>query len=145
MFIRGTIYLMVSQVVFLLCGYGVHIFLAREFGPTLYGNFGVIISIIVWFELAVIRGIPTAVQNFIAKDQKNAFAIKNFFFYVQLLIASILFIILLVSSPLIANLLNDRSLTDFIRIAAFDLIIYALYALYVSVQNGLSEFKKQAI
>ena len=145
MFIRGTIYLMLSQTVFLLCGYGVHIFLAREFGPAMYGNFGVIISIIVWFELAVIRGIPTAVQNFIAKDQKNAFAIKNFFFYAQLVIASILFIILLVSSPLIANLLNDRSLTDFIRIAAFDLIIYALYALYVSVQNGLSEFKKQAI
>ncbi len=145
MLIRGTIYLMLSQVVFLLCGYGVHIFLAREFGPTMYGNFGVIISIIVWFELAVIRGIPTAVQNFIAKDQKNAFAIKKFFFYIQLLIATILFIILLVSSPLIANLLNDGALTDFIRIAAFDLIIYAIYALYVSVQNGLGEFKKQAI
>jgi len=72
---------MIGQAVFLLCGYGVHIFLARRFGPSLYGNFGVVISILVWFELAVIRGLPTAIQKFIAEDQDNVYAIKRFFLY----------------------------------------------------------------
>ena len=136
---------MIGQAVFLLCGYGVHIFLARRFGPSLYGNFGVVISILVWFELAVIRGLPTAIQKFIAEDQDNVYAIKRFFLYWQVLIAALLFLILFAAAPLIAAALHDDRLTDFIRVAAFDLIIYAIYALYLSVQNGLREFRKQAI
>ena len=144
-FAEGTLYLMISQGIFLVCSYIVHIFLAREFGPDIYGNFGVVISILVWFELAVIRGIPTVVQNYIAKDQENAYSIKRFFLTVQLLVAFVLFLILMFFAPLIAKLLNDDRLTYFIRIASFDLIVYAMYALYHSVQNGLREFRKQAV
>ncbi|MEE9214372.1 MAG: oligosaccharide flippase family protein [Thermodesulfobacteriota bacterium] len=141
----GTIYLMLGQGVFILSGYGAHVYLARVFGPENYGLFGIVISILIWFELAIIRGVPTTVQKFLSKEEDQAYAIKKISLRLQLCFAAFITLILYIFAPAIAEFLKDARLVFFLRLASIDIIIYGIYSVYLGIQNGLGKFEKQSL
>ena len=138
-------YLMIGQVVFVLSGYATNIVLSRMLGVEQYGIFGVVMSVLVWVELGVIVGIPTALQKFIAENHQHAYTLRRIGFGIQLKYSLAVFLLFFASAGLLANALNDHELAFYLRVASVNIVIYALYRFFLGVHNGLKNFGKQTI
>ena len=143
--VRGTACLMAGKAVFLVCGYTVHLVLSRYLGPQYYGMYGVIMSLLIWVELTVITGIPTAVKKYVAETSHLTTAIKKKATRMQIVHSGAVLLLLLAMAPMIAGLLGDKRLTTYLWIAGFDIPVYALFHLYAGVMNGRRDFGRQTI
>ena len=143
---RGTAFLMGSQFVFTLVNYLLHIFLAKYLGPSLYGVFGVLMSMYLINRNFLNIGIPRAVSKFISESKENIASIFRTAFKLEMVVAIAFGLIFLFFAPLIAGILHDLSLVKYIRFLAVMVIPLSLISLYLhGCLNGLKEFKKQAL
>jgi len=142
---QGTIYLMFAQVAFVASGYAIHIGLARLLGPSEYGIYAVVISLMMMVTLILTTGIPQAVSKYVAHDDGSAKEIRNTALKMQLVFSLAIFSIYFLLAGQIAMLLNDASLTPYLRASSFIVPGYAVYSILVGYLNGLREYKKQAI
>jgi O-antigen/teichoic acid export membrane protein len=140
---KGTLYLMIAQTIFLGTGYIIHIGLARIISPIEYGRFGVILSILMMSQIFLNLGIPETVTKFISEG-RNSKIVKNKALKLQLLFSLIIFLIIFLSAPLIANILNDPKLMNYIRFASIIIPVRAVYAILRGVLNGFRYFEKSA-
>lgn len=143
--IKGTILLTVSSVVFLISGYIINVWLGRHLGPTAYGMYGVVISLMTIVNIIQTAGLPQAVSKFIAekpdkKDSIIATALK-----IQLFITIFISTLIFFLAPFLALNLNDVALIPYLQLSAAVFLFYGVYALYIGVFNGLHAFKKQAL
>lgn len=141
---RGTIFILISQLIFLFSGFAINIILARSLGPSEYGIFGLVLSILIIAELFVITGIPEALKKFGGEKPEFLNVIIKKTFIWQLGYSFIVFAIFLIITPLIAQWLNDERLSYLLRIAAIDIVFYGLYKYFAAIQNGLHNFFKYA-
>ena len=141
----GTIYLMFAQTAFVASGYAIHIGLARLLGPSEYGIYAVVISLMTMVNLILTTGIPQAVSKYVAHDDGSAEEIRNTALKMQLVFSLAIFSVYFLLAEQIALLLNDVSLTAYLRASSFIVPGYAVYSILVGYLNGLREYKKQAI
>jgi len=142
---HGTIYLMAAQAAFVASGYAIHIGLARLLGPSDYGIYAVVISLMTMVNLILTTGIPQAVSKYVAHDDGSAEEIKKMALKMQLVFSLAIFSVYFLLAGQIALLLNDASLTPYLRASSFIVPGYAVYSVLVGYLNGLREYKKQAI
>ncbi|MFH1413983.1 MAG: oligosaccharide flippase family protein [Candidatus Omnitrophota bacterium] len=142
---RGIIAIGLAQIILVSCNWGIHIGLARLWGPELYGMFAVIISILVWFEILANSGIPATVKKFIAENEEHASSIMNVAIRMEMILTVAICLIIFVTAPLIASLLNDKRLTFYLRLAAVDVPFMAYYMLFHNTLGGLRHFVRNAI
>lgn len=142
----GTIFIMLSQFVFLLSNYIIQIGLGRFFGPETYGTFGVVMSFFMIIGTVLNAGFPMAVSKSIASSLKNtAITIKESKI-LQLKLATLIGIGLIVLSKVLANLLGDLTLTKYIILIGLITIPYGLYNLQTNgILNGLQRFRLQSL
>jgi O-antigen/teichoic acid export membrane protein len=144
-FTRGTFLLMAAQGVFMLSGYALNVFLARYFGPEIYGQFGVAMAVLVWVEFFVINGVPTAMQKFLSEASDNAAALVKLGRRLQLGYVLAIFALFTAMTPLLGFALRDPALKRLLMIAAPDIVLYGLYWFYLGVHSGLHRFESQAL
>ncbi len=144
-FTRGTFLLMAAQGVLMLSGYALNVFLARYFGPEQYGVYGVAMAMLVWVELFVINGVPTAMQKFIAESPARVSAWLRLGRRSQFAYASSVFVLWVLSVPLISASFADSAFKRILWIAAPDILLYGLYWFYLGVHSGLQRFESQAL
>lgn len=144
-FTRGTFLLMAAQGVLMLSGYALNVFLARHFGPETYGVYGVAMAVLVWVELFVINGVPTAMQKFLAESPERAPAWLRLGRRMQLAYASSIFVLFIMSVPLISVSFDDSAFKRILWIAAPDILLYGLYWFYLGAHSGLHRFESQAL
>lgn len=142
---RGILWLTFAWSVVVFAGYILRIWLARYFGPSIYGIYGLIITILFWFEVFVNNGIPYAVSKFVPSNKNNAYRIFWTGGRMQCVIAVMIFLIAFFSAPFIARIYHDPALANYLRLASMDILIYGFYHLSASFQNGLQEFRNQAV
>ena len=142
---KGTIFLMIANLTFLICSFIIHLGLGRYFGPELYGSFGVILSLLAVNGIFVQAGIPVAVSKFIAENEEMAFTIRNKALIIQLIFSFIIFIIYFSLAPIIADSVGDQNLTYYFRLSAIVIPFDALFFVYMYSLNGLRKFGKQTI
>jgi stage V sporulation protein B len=143
---KGSSYLILSRIVFLLSGYGVHIVAARKLGPESYGVIGIIISLMTVMNLFFISGFPKAAAKYLSENKKWNINLIKKARKLQIVFLVIFFIIFLLLSPVIAYFLGDSSLTRYIIATVIVIPFYALFSLYSDgFLNGFRFFKKQAI
>jgi O-antigen/teichoic acid export membrane protein len=143
-FTRGTFLLMAAQGVLMLSGYALNVFLARHFGPEQYGVYGVVMAVLVWVELFVINGVPTAMQKFLAETPARAAAWIRLGRRMQLGYALLILALFVATVPLIGANFDDPNFKKFLWIAALDILLYGLYWFYLGVHSGLHRFESQA-
>ncbi len=141
---KGTIYLMSAQLIFLISSYAVHFGLGRYLGPELYGAFGVIMVLLTTSRVLVESGTVRAVSKYTANRKEFTLAVKNQAIKIQMILSLIVFFFLFTLAPSIANLLEDLTLTSYIRFLAFFIPVSAMYAVYFGLLNGMRAFGKQA-
>lgn len=141
----GTIWLMGSELAFIISNYFIHIGLARHLGPETYGTFGVLMSLYLINRAFLNTGLPRAVSKFLSEFPEKAGAILRTSFRVQLLIAVWFGLLYILFAPTIAQGLNDERLTLYIVFIGLMVIPMALLSLYTNgYLNGLRLFREQA-
>ena len=141
---KGTLYLMIAQVIFLGSGYIIHFGLARMVSADVYGRFGVILSILTLTQIFLLQGIPEAVTKYIAEGRDSRIVTKKAT-ELQFIFSLILFFGLLLLAPYIAEILHDEKLTNYLRFVSFIIPIRAMSSLYRGVLNGFEAFGKTTI
>jgi len=143
---RGTIYLMAANVALLLAGYIIHFGLGRILGPEEYGLFGVILSLMTTINIVLASGFPQGASKYIAEDDSQTGSIVRYANRAQLVFSVMLFALYFGLAGVIANLLNDSTLTPYIRYSALVIPAYAFYSIYgAGYLNGMRQFGNQAI
>ena len=142
---KGTIYLTLSSGLFIVVGYLTNILLGRLLGPTNYGNYGVIVSLMSLINIIQTSGLTQSVAKYIAENEELTDAIMRSAFTLQIIVTGIISIIFFLLSPTIAALLHDKTLTTYLQLAAFSFPLYGIYALMIDYHNGRHFFKKQAL
>lgn len=141
---KGALYITISTFTFVISGYLINILLGRFLGPTVYGIYGLLLTLMTVMNLTQTSGLPLAVSKFIAEDEEKANAILKSGLVIQIIstiIASIIFFLLAV--PL-AKILNDISLVPYLRLTSLIFPFYGIYTIYANYYNGLHLFKTQA-
>lgn len=142
--LKGTIYIGISRIVFVLSGYITNFWLARYLGPDKYGIYGVIISFITALRLISTEGFSQAISKFCAEDGTLAYSIKISMLKILIPFAFLIAITCYFSAPFLAVILKDDELIPFIRISVPIIPLFTIYAIFVGYFNGLHLFNKQS-
>jgi len=141
---KGTAYHIIATVVFVSSSYGIHVIVARHMGPSLYGLFGIVLSLLSVIDLVVRNGVGKAVSKYVAEGI-GQFGILRSGLRLQLGISAFFSLLYFFSSNLISSLLGDKTLGVYIRISALCIIPYALDSIYHGFLNGLRQFRRECI
>jgi len=143
---RGTFVILLARIFGLACNFiTMSIALPRLMPEGHFENFGLLMSVVMGFEIALHYGLPAAVSKFIAEDKRflGYFLTKGF--RLQVWFSLILFAFSLVLDP-IATVFSKKDLT-FALLFAFamiDIPAYAMYNIRMSVLNGLRRFTRES-
>lgn len=142
---KGTLYVSLGQGAFLLSGYVLQMILARWLGPSLFGVFVVVMNVLVWVEITVNNGVPSALQRFLPDQSLPERPVRQAAARVQAMLSVGVFLVLFVLAPLLASLLRDPALTAYLRLAFLDILAMGAYAYYRGVLNGWRVFPQLAL
>jgi O-antigen/teichoic acid export membrane protein len=142
---RGALYLSFGQGVFVLSGYVLHMILGRQLAPSLFGVFGVTMTVLGWLEITVNNGVPVALQRFLPDRSLSEASILRAAARSQALISVAVFVLVFLAAPWLAALLRDASLTGYLRLAFVDILVMGAYAYYRGVLNGRRVFRQLSV
>lgn len=137
--------LMFGWGVQLVAGYVINSWLANTLSPELYGSYGIVMGILIWFEVGAISGVPIALQKFTAANEQQASRFLVLSSRMQAVFTLLLFSAGFFGAPLIARLLKDAGLSGHLRIAVWDIWVYSAFFILMYLQNGLYRFSRQAV
>jgi O-antigen/teichoic acid export membrane protein len=141
--LRGAATLSLAQGLFVLAGYILNVVLARYLGPGAYGVYGVVISLLTIVNLMQTQGVPQALSRAIAGGSDEAAAWRSAL-HVQGVASAGGFLLLALSAPILASVLDDERLLSGLLIAALAVPSYAVFATLGGVLNGRRDFVRQA-
>lgn len=146
---RSTFWLIISEIIFNLSGYIIHSFVGRILGPSDYGRYGLVVTLTTMVIILIGNGIPTAMAKYISEvfetNPAMVLLIKRKAIIAQSILIGLITIAFYFSSPLLANLLNDPSLTKLFRISTLIIPSFAAASFYFSFYTGLHKFNTQSI
>ncbi len=142
---KSGFYFLIASVIFVLSGYLTNIWLGRYLGPTLYGIYGIVISIVSLFSITQNTGIPQSISKFISENEKKTENVFKAAIILQLYSTGVISLAFFVFAHLIAIALKDQDLTIYLRLASLVIFINSFYYVYLAYYNGLHLFKKQAV
>lgn len=137
----GVVWQMIGFACVTVCGYVVAVLLARNFGPAVFGIYGVVYSVLMATELMLRFGVPQALTKLIGgSPEDSSSALQSTGITLTLIISLAGFAIFWMAAPLIADVLNVPFGTRLFRIAILDIPFYALYTCLGHVLNGRRQF-----
>lgn len=142
---RGVIFLTIGWAFNLLIGYFYQIWLVRHLHQAVYGDYMLVISILVWVEILVMYGIPYSVQKFLPAQEEASGSIFKTAIRFQLIASLGLCLAGLALAPVIALVFRDETLTGTFRIAFLDVLVFGLYNVFIGYFNGKKEFGHQSV
>src|SRR3989344_9079635 len=142
---KGTIYLTFSKVGDVFSNYIIHIVLARLLGPEVYGNFGIILSLILITKTIFLTGFYRAISKYVSENKNKVAGIFHASFKILLVYSIICIISFFIFSQSIANFFKDSSLAGIIFFSSFIALTEGLSGLLTAgIMNGLLLFREQA-
>jgi O-antigen/teichoic acid export membrane protein len=114
---RGTAQLLAARGCFMIMGYLISIILARGLGPTEYGVYGVVMSVLLWIEMAASAGIPGATASLIPQYEKRAPTVEQTARVILLAVSLVLFFLCWLFAPTFARLFDIPAGTTLFRLA----------------------------
>jgi O-antigen/teichoic acid export membrane protein len=137
---RGTRQVLIGRGVFFVSAYVVSAILTRQLGPTDYGTYGVIVSLLLWLERAVTAEIPTATTKLMADGRHDPSQVEQSG-RVVLLGSCVLFMgIGAALAPYVADFMHIQDGSRLLRLAVLDLPFFAIYMSYEGALHGYRRF-----
>lgn len=142
---KGTGYLILGWALVLGSGYVYILWLTHYWEPETYGLYTLTMSVLYWIEIAVVNGVPYALQKFFPQESSRSSGIFKYAARLQTVIVITLFLLTFFTAPLIAAALRDPRLAFYFRVASVDILFFGFYHLLMAYQNGQHHFGRQAV
>jgi O-antigen/teichoic acid export membrane protein len=137
---HGTVALVSSQAGYLFIGYFVVVLLAREFGPVLYGTYGVIMSVLVWMEQSGTHAVPSATAKLLAETTTEPAELERSGLTLNMALYGFFFVALWLAAPWLADWFGIANGTFLFRVASLDLPFFGAYTAYRAIHQGKNHF-----
>jgi O-antigen/teichoic acid export membrane protein len=137
---RGVVQLFAAHACFMGSGYFISVLLARGLGPAEYGDYGVILSVLVWIEIVAGAGITGAVAKLIPQHEGQALVVERTARTLLLLASVGLFCLCWFSASAFARLFDIAGGEALFRLAIVDLPLSGLYFSYRGALLGNRRF-----
>jgi len=143
---EGFFFVAFSQVLTILSGFAINIFLSWHLGKELYGQFSLVtVGIIAIGQNFIASGFPETLSKYISEEKVES-KILTLQLFVYLIIESIIVVgIYMAFSPLISIIFEESELTKLIIIAAPIILGQGLVSYLIGLFNGYRKFKTQAL
>ena len=136
---RGTVHLLIGRVYFMVAGYVIAVILARGLGPVAYGIYGLIMSMLLWLEVASDFGVQRATIKLIPQSE-DARTVARTSAACLLTVTTFLFVVCWIAAPAIANSFGIENGAWLVRIAILDIPVNGLYLAYQGILQGHRRF-----
>jgi len=136
---RGTVHLLIGRIYFMAAGYVIAVVLARGLGPVAYGTYGLIMSMLLWLEVASDFGIQRATIKLIPQSD-DARAVARTSAACLLAVTTLLFIVCWIASPFIARSFDIDNGAWLFRLAVLDIPLNGMYVAYQGIMQGHRRF-----
>ena len=142
---RGALLGIAGQAWHLITAFLLYAFLARRLGPAGFGQWRVVLSVLVWFEIVVNAGLVKVATKAITEAPEKRASTERASYAGQMLLAAAAFLLVQVLAGPIAALLSDPPLAPYLRLAALDIPLYGLFLVASAVVLGQQRFERQAV
>lgn len=142
---RGTLYVVFGRGFYFGAGYLASIILARALQPSDYGIYGVVISVLLWIEQTTRFTFAPAAAKLIPEVSDDATPLERTALLLNFSLFVLLFAVLWLSAPMLADLFELDEGTFLFRLAALDLPFFGLYVIYRGVLQGRHNFFSTAL
>ncbi len=145
MLVKSTISLSISNIIFVLSGYFLNVWLARYLGPYEYGIYGLLISLIGLINVIQLQGIPQALTKLLSSSSKDN---SSYLFSSWILQTSLSFIIVVIWILLTFTFFDhlfEPELKNMVLLSSMIFPIFGFFALICGYYNGIHDFKKLSI
>jgi O-antigen/teichoic acid export membrane protein len=137
--VSGVLWSLWQQVSGKLVGFGISIFMARMLAPAEFGLIAMLSIFIAIGNSLLDSGLTASLIRTTDADQRDFSTI----FYFNLAGSSILYALLFITAPLIADFYNQPVLTAVVRVYSLVLIINAFFGIQSTLLVKNMQFKKQ--
>lgn len=142
--VRGAALITASQAILIALGFVTHVIIGRIGGPSLYGVYGVVLSLMTIVNMILALGIPVATSKETAEDEENSGGVFVAALRLQIAFSLLLSVGTLFLADAAAAILRDPKLALPIRFSALIYPSTALYSLLSNYFNGLHAFGAQS-
>lgn len=142
---RGSLLGIAGQGWHLVAALFLYAFLARRFGPSVFGTWTVVLSVLAWFEVFVVAGVVKVATKAISETPQRARRLTRSAYLAQMGVAIAAFVLMEAAAGPIGSALGDPALTDLLRISALDIPLFALFMAATAVVLGTHRFERQAV
>ena len=141
---RGTLLGIAGQAWHLITVFVLLAFVARVLGPAQFGQWRVVLSVLVWFEIFVNAGLIKVTTKAISEAPDDRHRLTRAAYLGQMLVALSAFGMVMLAAGPIANLLANPALASLIRIAALDIPLYGVFMVASADVLGQRRYERQA-
>ncbi len=140
----GTFKNLIAQALALITGFVTTIFLTRQFGPELYGQYSIAFTVILWAKFCTTPVFGSTTVKFVAEaaDWRST---ASMLAQIQLLISMGTAALLLLVAPTLASWLGTLELTAYLRLFALEIPLFALALIHRSTLVGQGAFGQGAL
>ncbi|KFI50510.1 lipopolysaccharide biosynthesis protein [Bifidobacterium biavatii] len=142
---RGLILNLVSNLAFFVSGYAIHYFLGGFASPAAYGVVGTIITVLDVEYLFVSNGARQSLSRTLSSGRYDPRDVIVKTLVVQTAIVAAFVAVDVLGAPVFGQVLNDRSLDLYMRLAAFLVPANGLYVVMLGINDGLKRFGHSAL
>jgi O-antigen/teichoic acid export membrane protein len=142
---RGSLLGMLGQGWHMVTAFLLYAFLARRLGPSYFGQWRVVLSLLAWFEVFVTSALVRVATKEIGERPRETVRLSRAAYAGQALLAAAVFAAVELAAVPIARLLSDVSLAPLIRIAALDIPLYAMLMIASGIVLGAQRYERQAV
>ncbi|MHA1221720.1 MAG: oligosaccharide flippase family protein [Candidatus Heimdallarchaeaceae archaeon] len=143
---QGFLLIASSQILTVLGGFGINVFLSRFLGKELYGQYSLVITGILTIGLNLIAsGIPQTLSKFVSEEKRDIKILSSKLLFYQFIESIFLVLIYCSLSPLFAFTLKEAILLQYIIIASLIIPMQGLVSFLIGLYNGLQNFKVQSL
>lgn len=142
---QGASWRLVGLTILSVSSYATMVVLAREFGPGVYGVYGIVYAVLMSIEMMLRFGLPQAVTRSLGANSKDSNSSATNGFVLLVGANTVAFGVLWIAAPFLTGVLNIEDGTRFMRIAIIDLPFYSAYAILNAVLAGRFNFKWNCI
>ncbi len=136
----GALILMAAQGIYLLLGFLIQVILGRCYGAVNYGLYGIVMSILIWVELAVNSGVPEAMPKLISDRIGNSdLLIVSGIKLTTIIGLAGTFTLAMLAWP-ISSVFRDSEIARLLIFSSPDIFFYSIYALFQGVLSGRRQF-----
>ena len=137
---RGTVALVLGHGLYFVLGYLAVVLLARVLGPSGYGVYGVVMSVLVWLEQSGRSAIPSAATKLLAETPHGREELEKSALALNLGLHLVFFVILWSAAPWLEAWFGIANGTFLFRLAAVDLPLFGVYTALQATHQGHRRF-----